>query len=97
MIYRQGKKHGNADALSRPPVDTIADINLISTLTKDGVDDYFISSKTLDEWENSHLLHFLEHGKHVSGASRKQVTRVNKIINNYQLSEINWKRMNQTC
>ena len=65
-------------------------------------DEANVSPKTLDEWEDEHLLYFLENNKHISGSSVKQVKRINKCSSNYRLTKLNgeqklwYKRTNQT-
>ena len=76
IIHRKGSKHCNADALSRPVVNNIS-IDTVET-----------NEDTLDEsdpHENEPLIHFLKFGKHINGATRKQVNRINRLGLHYKL------------
>jgi hypothetical protein len=75
IIHRKGKKHTNVDMLSRP-------ILQINSLVVEKEED--ISSKNLDVYEDEALLHFLKYGRHISGASNKQMKRIDNNISNYK-------------
>jgi len=71
VIHRAGTLHSNADALSRL-ASYVNMINLLDHNVRNGKYDD-VSMKTLDVWENDHLLHFLEHSKHLPGTTKKQI------------------------
>jgi len=74
--FRPGKENSAADALSRP-------VLVSGTIAEDG-DEYEESAKNLDPYENDCLLTFLKTGKHMPGASKKQIKRVTELSNVYQ-------------
>ena len=74
--YRKGLKHTNVDMLSRPVLSVFYSTPSLS------LDE---SSKYLDPYEDSHLMYYLKNYSHLSGASRKQVNRVNKLAEHYML------------
>lgn len=75
IIHRKGSTHSNVDALSRP-VLTISFIQVN--------DDGDISVKTLDVWEDEAFLNYVKYGRHLNGASVKQVKRVEKLALHYK-------------
>ena len=78
IVYRKGAIHSNADALSRPVVES----NLVTVVPED--DD--VSQKTLDVYEDESQLYYLKYGKHMQGQSKKQVKRVEKQADRYSMS-----------
>jgi len=46
-----------------------------------------VSMKTLDVWENDHLLHFLEHSKHLPGTTKKQIKYLARKAMHYVLDK----------
>ena len=77
IIHRRGSNHCNVDALSRPVL--LLEVNTINAT----VDNF----KSLDPWEDEHLLHYLEYRKHIDGASHKQVKRVLARAPHYKLEK----------
>jgi hypothetical protein len=75
IIHRKGKKHTNVDMLSRPVLQ-------INSLMVEKEED--VSSKNLDVYEDEALLNFLKYGRHINGASNKQMKRVENNISNYK-------------
>ena len=78
IIHRKGKKHTNVDALSRP-------VLMSEKAVEEVIEE--ISPKTLDPYEDEHLLHFLKYGKHRVGASKNQVKGVLKEAEFYKLED----------
>ena len=76
IVYRKGKKHGNVDAISRPVLTATVEINAI---------DANCEQKILEPYEDSHLLHYLKHKKHLPGTSKRQIKRILKLTDNYKL------------
>ena len=109
IIHRAGKKHINADAISRSLYYIELDLqenNKTSTIAQDidypnfaqcclaiqddtHTEDRFIdiSSKHLDIWEDSNLLHFLKTGKFFSGSSKRQIKRIVHSSDRFLLGE----------
>ena len=86
ITHKPGKEHSNVDALSRPvlpPNDTKTSKRCCCILSVQKiVDEFEISSKVLDIWEDTNLLYFLKYRKHKSGLSSKQIRRVNNLERN---------------
>jgi hypothetical protein len=84
IIYKKCTLHTNVDALSRPPpVESIVDPQQVLAIAFN-MDD---SAKNLDPYEDEALLHFLKNGRHMSGASRKQVSRIDRLEKHYMCAE----------
>ena len=79
IVYRNGSSHGNVDALSRPVLVAKAK-QVLPEIVDENI-------KTMDPYEDEALLHYLTFRRHVSGASKKQIKRVEKLSNQYQLIE----------
>jgi hypothetical protein len=79
IIYRKGRVHQNADALSRP-VEEISKIEEIVD-EDDTVDNY----KNIDPYENDALMYYLKMNKHMSGLSRKRLNLINRLANHFKL------------
>ena len=85
--HRPGIHHQNVDALSRllqtienVKVETdVVEINTI-TVTKDSN----VSSKILDVYEDTYLLHYLKYGSHMPGSSIKQNKRIHRCASHYR-------------
>ena len=77
ITYKPGKYHDDADALSRP-----VEINI---LEKNEID--VEVNELEDPNEDEPLLHYLKFGRHVDGASRKQVNRVLRIEKDYKIEQ----------
>jgi hypothetical protein len=73
IVYKKGKKHTNADAVSRP----------VLMMKKSGADETD-NSLTEDPYDNKALVHYLQHEKHVDGASKKQTKRIEKLAQHFQ-------------
>jgi hypothetical protein len=88
ITHKPGEEHSNVDALSRPvlpPSDAKTSKRCCCILSVQNVNDEFeISSKVLDIWEDENLIYFLKYRKHKSGLSSKQIRRVNNLENHYQ-------------
>ena len=83
IIHRPGKKHTNADCLSRPwnVIETLAlELEEVGSLKRES------SSRDIDHWEDEPLLHYLETGKFKPGASQKQCKRILEKSKNLVLS-----------
>ena len=82
VIHRKGLKHSNVDVLSRPVMlaqQTISEFN--DTQNEDAID------KDLDPMEDNTLLHFLEHGTHRNGLSKRQCKRIQNLAKHYYLND----------
>ena len=75
IIHRKGVLHSNADALSRPPDAEIESLYLID-----------IEKVELDVYKNEHLKKFVCTGWHMTGASKKQVKKVETLAKHYYYS-----------
>ena len=73
LVHRSGIIHSNADTLSRPPIEQINSIRIDEERFKDH-----------DPYEDGCLIYFIKFGRHINGASRKQVNRVNKAMQKYE-------------
>ena len=83
IIHRAGKKHANADAVSRAlNYINCTQIHSVHLEEDDSGDD---SLKEIDPKEDSCLLHFLETGKYLPGTSKKQCKRVERKALNFTL------------
>ena len=70
------------DALSRPVLPPSEAKNLkkcCCIFSAQKIDEFEISSKVLDVWEDDNLIYFLKFRKHKSGISSKQIRRVNNL------------------
>ena len=76
--YRPGKANGNADMLSRPVLLALSTNELSIELN---------SSKVLDPYEDTCLLYYLKNRRHVPGASKKKIKRIERTCRLYQLKE----------
>ena len=82
IVHRKGKNHCNADAISRPNVDeedsilTVLLVRLNSELNKNG-----------DIYLDKPLFTFVTTGKHIEGASKKQIDRVTMLARLYKDSD----------
>ncbi len=77
--HRPGKSNANADALSRPV------LFVGGTIERNDLE--INSAKAQDPYEDSCLMHFLQTKRHVSGASKSQVKRVEALSNIYRLDD----------
>jgi len=75
IVYRKGTSHENADALSRPVL-----VNAIEVV-KDSHEE--LSSKGLDVYEDDYLKNYLVFKRHMDGASKKQVKRVETLAKSF--------------
>ena len=82
VVYRKGKLHANVDALSRPVLAVTC--CMMKKLTDEGEHGEDIS-KIIDAREDSYLLYYLQHKKHLPGASNRQVKRVMNMCDHYML------------
>lgn len=71
--HRRGVKHTNADALSRPVLDLC---NMVELPIEEE------TAKTLDFYEDAHLVHFLLNKTHPEGSPKAQAKRVEKLSAN---------------
>jgi RNase H-like domain found in reverse transcriptase/Reverse transcriptase (RNA-dependent DNA polymerase)/Integrase zinc binding domain/Ty3 transposon capsid-like protein/gag-polyprotein putative aspartyl protease/Zinc knuckle len=78
IIYRKGTNHQNVDALSRPVIPIIA----AQVLETD--ED---TAKVLDPFDDSNLLYYLQHRQHTNGVSKRQCKRIEKLAQQYQLTD----------
>lgn len=83
IIHRAGKKHMNADALSRP-ICTIQIAQAKENTNKDNSNEANLSAAELDPYEDSFLVHFLKFGTFINGSSNNQKKRVFKLAKNYK-------------
>lgn len=88
ILHRAGRKHCNADALSRQILSIMASTSgeaehreIQSSLEED----VNLSSADLDPHEDEFLLHFLRTGKFVVVSSNQQRKRIIKISSDYKL------------
>jgi len=87
--YRKGSKHSNADALSRPPIQS----NVLRTVQAiEEANETEEGAKSIDPYEDSALLHFLEFGKHLAGLSRKAIRRVLLASSHYMMHNVDNKQ-----
>jgi hypothetical protein len=84
IIHRAGKKHANADALSRAMVNMVDEVELLTAKQMMGVFDD-VTLKNVDPWENDQLLYFLENLKHMKGISKKQMKYIAKVAKHFVL------------
>lgn len=83
--YRKGRKHQNADALSRMPV---VNNEILAIETDDEEEnEENISPKTLDPYEDELLLQYLRSGEFTPGMSQNQKKRVLNNSKYYTLEE----------
>ncbi len=78
IVYRKGHLHTNVDAVSRP---VLAAAVISNTKQEEDAD----NDKTLEAYDDSHLLCYLQFKKLMPGASKRQIKRVTKLNNNYKL------------
>ena len=78
IIHRKGKLHANVDALSRP-------VLVIDEIPAEEITEP--QFKNLDPWEDEALLHYLKFGRHIVGASNRQVKRVLKLAYQYKFEK----------
>ena len=64
FIHREGKKHTNVDALSRCLYSEVS----ITQISTDGEE----TSKILDPWKDSFMMHYLKYGTFIPGSSQQQ-------------------------
>ena len=86
--YKPGKYHQDADMLSRPVIESNMILNVFeSNLAQEAMDTNYIDRMIEDDdpYEYEPLLHFLKFGRHINGASRKHVNKVNRLRNNWIL------------
>ncbi|CAF1139049.1 unnamed protein product [Brachionus calyciflorus] len=77
IIHPKGVLHSNVDALSRPV--------MIADITDNNDED--LSTKYLEPYQDSHILHFLKYNRHPEGSSKKQVKRVSRLSKHFTLKE----------
>jgi hypothetical protein len=77
IIHKEGKKHLNADAVSR------ALLNI--DIEKEFIEDSDLSDKILDPYEDAGFTHFIKTGKFLPGSSSKHCKRVKKIAAHYKI------------
>ena len=98
IIHRQGKKHNNADALSRMVFAIVHGDDSSHKNENNEEDEIEIdeSSKNLDPYEDETLLHYIKTGKYIPGSSKKQCKRVQKCEKNFRFIEDHlWYRKNE--
>ncbi len=78
--YREDKKHANADALSRYAFN-------LEVMPRVVQDDFEISCKYLEPYEDAILLEFLRTQRLPSGASRKQCNRLERARDRFDLED----------
>ena len=83
IVHRSGRKHSNADALSRP----IMNINSSADRNDGEEDEDNISSSSLDHYEDALLLFYLKNGRFEPGSSENQRKRIIKISKKYKLDK----------
>ena len=83
IIHRSGNIHKNADAISRPVLLTEI-MNNENNLEKY---DEETSLKNSDPYEDGCLMHYLKYKKHINGASKKQLKRVENKAKFFQMTE----------
>jgi len=76
--YRPGVANGNADMLSRPVLLAVSVNDLKIELD---------SRKVLDPYEDACLMNYLKFKRHVPGASKKKIKRIERTCVLYQLKE----------
>lgn len=79
IVHRKGLIHSNADTLSRPVLS-------LKVVEEDVSQEEDISVKSLDPYQDDALLHFLRHKKHISGVTKNQIKRINKLTDVYELN-----------
>jgi hypothetical protein len=86
FVHREGSKHCDDDALSRPV--------LVNVTTAEDPEVVPESLRNDDPYENEHLIHFLKFGRHINGATRKQVNKTNKLLIHYRFANgsIEWRK-----
>jgi hypothetical protein len=89
IVYREGKKNGNADLLSRPVLRPTIEDNkhialAIQKITEEDEDE-ITSPKSLCPYDDEALQYFLKYGRHLQGVSQKQKRRVDKLIKHYKI------------
>ena len=85
IMYKKGSLHTNVDALSRPPPSDDMSKEVKQILAVALVEDKDITARNLDPFEDEALMHFLKHGRHLSGTSRKQINRIDKLQSHFML------------
>ena len=89
--HRPGTHHKNVDALSRllQPIlkSEISNIQTMIKINSISVSDSDLSSKSLDIHEDTHLLHFLQYGTYLPGATQQQNKRIHRLAPFYRLYE----------
>ena len=75
VMYKSGKLHTNADAISR----LYGQDNEINTIEP--------SQKFLDPWENDYLMYYLKHRRFMSGYGKNAINRTIKQAKRYLLDE----------
>lgn len=80
IVYRQGKKHQNVDALSRA-----FDVNLIELYSTEVDEEADSTVKKLDIYEDSGFMHYAESMKFLPGTTKKQCKRIKKLSKKYKL------------
>jgi hypothetical protein len=87
ITHKPGKENSNVDALSRPVLPPSEAKNLkkcCCIFSAQKIDEFEVSSKVLDVWEDDNLIYFLKFRKHKSGISSKQIRRVNNLEKHYR-------------
>jgi hypothetical protein len=91
IVYKKGKDHINADALSRPPaVNEVRahndDMNLaVYMIRHDNVEDQEL--KNCDPYDNKALIHLLNTGRYQDGASRNQIRRLQRLVIHFTIRD----------
>ena len=90
IVHRKGIIHSNADTLSRPV--------LIITRAMTSNQEEDTSTKSLDPYEDDTLIYYLKYKKNASGLSKKQVKRIEKLIDHYSIDDMEqiWYRKSTT-
>ena len=78
IVHRKGKLHSNVDALSRHFV-------LLGKEVEETTED--ANEKTLDVFEDEHLLYYIKKRKHMNGASKNQIKRILRQADHYKLDD----------
>ena len=76
VFHRAGKLSANCDALSRPPLTSVEQIEVNHVLSECAAE-FEQSTKRIDPFEDKALMYFLTQGKHLDGLSNKQMKRIN--------------------
>jgi hypothetical protein len=89
IIYKKGKEHVNADAVSRPPAaDQIKSVNesiAVMMLRAEDIEDQEL--KNCDPYDNQALMYFLKTGQFKSGTGRNQIRRIQRLAIHFNMKD----------